>query len=248
MRNYLTLDGVDSTDFGLYISGPGTFSAPAREYQTLQIPGRSGDLIVKADRLQNGELVYPAFICRDFDHNISSLRAFLLSKTTYMRLEDSYHPDEYRMGIYQGPFEPEVNHRLSAAKFDLVFNVKPQRFLKSGETMRHLGPGMALGATYRINNPTRFRAMPILRLYGNGLFIINTYNSPTGGHYAVKNNNNRYIDIDCELMECYTGATGRNQDLTANDTLEAPCLEPGRNTLWLYNFTDSYIIPRWWTV
>lgn len=238
MRNYLTLDGVDSTDFGLYISGPGTFSAPAREVQTLQIPGRSGDLIVKADRLQNYDLVYPAFICRDFDYNIAALRNFLLSKASYFRLEDSYHPDEYRLALYQGPFDPEVTQRLRAAKFDLLFNVKPQRFLKSGEKARQLGAA----AAYALKNPTRFTARPLLRLYGNGTFRINTLN-----YYTVQNNAGQYIDIDCELMECYTGPTARNADVHYTGT-DTPALLPGANDLLFTGFTDIYITPRWWIV
>ena len=179
MRNYLIIDGMDSTDFGLYVSGPGTFSAPAREVQTLQIPGRSGDLIVTANRLQNYDLVYPAFICRDFERNIENLRNFLLSRTSYFRLEDSYHTDEYRQAMYVGPFDQDVTQRLRAAKFDLVFNVKPQRFLKSGEKTRQLGAA----DTYVLRNPTQFIARPILRLYGNGTFRLNTLN-----YFTVTNN------------------------------------------------------------
>ena len=166
MRNYLIMDGVDSRTFGLYINGGGTFSAPAREVSTLQIPGRNGDLIVKADRLQNYDLTYSSFIYRSFDANIAALRAFLLSKTSYFRLEDTYHPDEYRMAFYRGPFTPTVTQRLNAAKFDLVFNVKPQRFLKSGESYFPVYDGDI------IVNPTRFIARPLIEFNGNGSITI----------------------------------------------------------------------------
>jgi len=238
MRNYLIIDGMDSTDFGLYVSGPGTFSAPAREVQTLQIPGRSGDMILTANRLQNYDLVYPAFICRDFERNIENLRNFLLSRTSYFRLEDSYHTDEYRQAMYVGPFEPDVTQRLRAAKFDLVFNVKPQRFLKSGEKPRQLGAA----DTYVLRNPTQFIARPILRLYGNGTFRLNTMN-----YFTVTNNADTYVDIDCEMMMCHTGPTDRNADVTVPGT-DTPVLLPGLNYLLFTGFTDIYITPRWWIV
>lgn len=238
MRNYLMINGVSSADFGVYISGPGTFSAPAREVQMLQIPGRNGDLIVKADRLQNYELVYPAFICRNFDSNIAALRNYLLSQPSYLRLEDSYHPDEFRVGVYTGPFDPEVTQRLRAAKFDLSFNVKPQRFLKSGENPQQLGAA----DTYVLRNPTQFIARPILKLYGNGTFRLNTLN-----YFTVTNNADTYVDIDCELMMCHTGPTDRNADVTVPGT-DTPVLLPGINSLLFTGFTDIYITPRWWIV
>lgn len=237
MRNYLMINGVSSADFGVYISGPGTFSAPAREVQMLQIPGRNGDLIVKADRLQNYELVYPAFICRNFDSNIAALRNYLLSQPSYLRLEDSYHPDEFRVGVYTGPFDPEVTQRLRAAKFDLSFNVKPQRFLKSGEVYLTF-----TGTSPILENPTLFDAKPILRLQGNGTFRINTLN-----YYTVQNNENETITIDCELMECYTGATARNADVLYTGT-DTPVLKPGQNRLLFTDFEEVQLMPRWWTV
>ena len=60
MRNYFTLNGQDSRDFGVYISGQGAFSAPSRANQFIQIPGRNGDLIGYEKRLENMEVVYPA--------------------------------------------------------------------------------------------------------------------------------------------------------------------------------------------
>jgi phage-related protein len=46
MRNYFVFDYNDSRDFGVYISGQGTFNAPGREYENIAVPGRDGDLLV----------------------------------------------------------------------------------------------------------------------------------------------------------------------------------------------------------
>lgn len=242
MRNYLTMDGVDSRTFGLYVNGVDTFGASAREVSTLQIPGRNGDLIVKADRLQNYDLTYSAFICRNFDVNISALRAFLLSKTSYFRLEDTYHPDEYRMAYYRGPFTPAVTQRLNAAKFDMTFNVKPQRFLKSGETSWSYASGTSIG------NPTRFTSRPLISAFGNGTVTF-TYTDGSQSVLSISNNAGKGIDIDCDVMECYTGATNRNADVQVlNGKNDFPVLKPGTNTVTYSGFTQFYIKPRWWTV
>ena len=243
MRNYMWMDGIDSRNFDLYISGVGTFDAPAREVSTLQIPGRNGDLIVKADRLQNYDLTYPAFIKSNFDANIAALRAFLLSKTSYFRLEDTYHPTEYRLGFYRGPFTANVTQRLNAAKFDLVFNVKPQRFLTSGEQ------SITLAASNSITNPTRFASKPLIKFTGNGTISFGSGSSAIT--ITVTNNSGRNVYIDCDTMDCYTGATNRNADVTVS-SIDFPTLKPSNNTIYvtLESGSSTYptIKPRWWTI
>ena len=240
MRNYLIMDGMDSRTYGLYINGGGTFSAPAREVSTIQIPGRNGDLIVKADRMQNYDLTYASFICRNFDANIAALREFLLSHTSYFRLEDTYHPDEYRIAFYRGPFTPAVTKKLNAAKFDLTFNVKPQRFLKSGEESTSLISGE------RITNPTRFTARPLIRFNGNGTITVGST------IVTITNNANRDIYIDCDTMDCYDyNHSNRNSNVSVSGT-DFPMLKPG-TTLIEYTLESSFqslptIVPRWWTV
>ena len=62
MRNYLIFNGKDSRDFGVYISGQGTFGAPARAYNVIPIAGRNGDLVTHEKRLENISVTYRAFI------------------------------------------------------------------------------------------------------------------------------------------------------------------------------------------
>lgn len=135
MRNYLKIAGKDSRDFGVYISGQGTFSAPEKAYEFYGVPGRNGAILGNDHRLENIEVTYQCFIYNDFNKNIADFRTFLLSLNGYQRLEDSYHPDEYRMAVYAGPFEPEVTAMNNAGSFELIFNCKPQRYLTSGETV-----------------------------------------------------------------------------------------------------------------
>lgn len=134
MREYFILNGVDSRDFGVYISGQGTFSAPQKAYTFYNIPGRNGALLGNEHRLENITLSYEAFIYTDFDNQIAAFRSFLLSIDGYAKLTDSYHPDEYRMAVYQGPFEPTVEQTNDAGKFTITFSCKPQRFLTDGDT------------------------------------------------------------------------------------------------------------------
>ncbi len=156
-HNYFTLAGNDSRDFGVYINGQGTFNAPARSYNFISVPGRNGDLIGGDERLENIRLTYHAFIVRDFDRNLADLRAFLLSLRGYQRLEDSYHPDEYRMACFQGPLDLNVVPTNDAGEFDLTFNCKPQRFLVSGEAPVRITADSSEPHTYT-GSPAAFEA------------------------------------------------------------------------------------------
>lgn len=235
MRNYFTLDGVDSRDFGVYISGQGTFSASARSYELLTVPGRNGDLIGTEKRFENGELTYPAFIYANFKQNIADFRAFLNSLFGYHRLVDSYHPNEYRMVFFQGEFDPDVTAKNDAASFDITFNAKPQRFLLSGEQ------ATTLTADGTITNPTRFNSQPLLRVYGAGNLGIN-------GDTITISQADVYTDIDCEMMDAFKGTENRNQYITLTN-YNFPVLVPGENGISLgTGITRVEITPRWWTV
>lgn len=141
MRNYFILNGRDSRDFGVYISGQGTFSAPQKAYTFYNVPGRNGAILGNENRLENINVSYEAFIYADFDNSIAKFRTYLLSLNGYVKLTDSYHPDEYRYAVYTGPFEPKVTKINDAGSFTITFSCKPQRYLTSGDTSYYWVPG-----------------------------------------------------------------------------------------------------------
>lgn len=160
-----TFDGTSSRDYGVYITGEAVFNAPQRDVQMVDIPGRNGAYALDKGNFNNITVKYPASIVADnetdFAEAVSDLRNFLCSKTGYCRLEDEYNPDEYRMAIYKSGLE--VSHdMLTAGEFDITFECKPQRWLKSGETVVTLTSGND------ITNPTLFPSRPQLQTYGYG--------------------------------------------------------------------------------
>lgn len=133
--NRLIYGDIDTADYHIGISGGGTYAAPERDVTRYEIPGRNGDLVVDNGRYKNIEVTYPSFIARRFKAEVENFRSALMRKRGYQKIEDTYHPDEYRMGYFAGMFEPEtVGAYNNSARFDLRFSCKPQRFLKSGDT------------------------------------------------------------------------------------------------------------------
>jgi len=132
--NRLIYGDIDTADYHIGISGGGTYAAPERDVTRYEIPGRNGDLVVDNGRYKNIEVTYPSFIARRFKAEVENFRSALMRKRGYQKIEDTYHPGEYRMGYFAGMFEPEtVGAYNNSARFDLRFSCKPQRFLKSGD-------------------------------------------------------------------------------------------------------------------
>lgn len=253
MRNYLIIDGVSSLDYGLFISGKGAYSSPAKRYEEVDIPGRNGKLLLDTENyFDNVDVSYDAFMYEDPDgaytklnyqealeyrtlrERLGALRAFLGSREGYFRLEDTYHTDEYRMAYYVDDISPEMSDNLHLASFTLKFVCKPQRFLKSGENVLTLTSGLSL------YNPTNFKSSPLIRAYGTGSFTVS-------GVKMTINSANIYTDIDCDLMECYKGSTNCNNNVVLNNSV-FPSLTPKENVISMSGITKLEITPRWWTL
>lgn len=236
MRNSFVFNYKNSKDFGLYISGGGTYGAPARNYDTIAVPGRNGLLYIDNNRYDNVDVVYKgSFIFENYDQNMRAMRSWLLSPAGYTRLEDTYHPDEYRMAVFKGPIDPDTWYDLTAGQFDLTFDCKPQRFLKSGE------PEYPIAQDSVLYNPTQFKALPLIETWGVGSFTINGVRISIGVDY-------RPTYIDCELQTAYGGSAVKvncNNYLTLTDKV-FPSLDPGANEIKLGSLTKMSIIPRWW--
>lgn len=127
-----TFGGINSRDYGVGISGTGTYDAPERDVDIIDIPGRSGSIIQDNGRFRNIQVTYPAWMHRDFDEWFSRFKAVMQQFVGYQRLEDEYDTEHYREAMFSGPIQPRTGIYNKSGKFDVVFNCKPQRFLKSG--------------------------------------------------------------------------------------------------------------------
>lgn len=194
LLNHLTYDGVDSSSFGVFISGEGAFDAPARRGEMISIPGRNGSLFMDEGVFENITVEYPAFIGTGseelFRSKLGDLRSWLSSRGNYKRLTDTYHPDEFRLGVYREGLEVDPQHITRAGSFTMKFDCKPQRFLVSGEDPIVMTTGEF------ITNPTLFNARPLIKVIGNGLVRIEPY------EFIVSDNDSE-LWIDSEIYETY---------------------------------------------
>lgn len=249
MRKTLKVDGTNlRTTYRVEINGYETYSAPKKIYKFYTIPAKNGLLASSEKRFDNIIVKYKAGIAQNFATNIDGLRAFLLSREGYVRIEDGYHAGEFRKGIYEGPFVPEISDKYEAAEFELEFNCMPQRFLTSGETATTYNYS---ASSQTITNSTKFASKPLLRVYGYGTFTLN------GRRVTIAQHSQTYIDIDCETMESYRGTTSYNNYVTVTagsspylPTVDFPTLKSGSNSLTFADntITKIDITPRWFTL
>ena len=190
MFKSLVFDGVDSRDYGIYITGEAVFNSPERDVEMIEIPGRNGAYALDKGRFSNIEVSYPAGIFgdteADFRQGIRAFRNALASRKGYKRLEDEYNPDEYRMAVYKSGLEVTPK-ALKAGQFTITFDCQPQRFLKSGET----AVTVASGDT--ITNPTLFESHPLISAYIDDAATLNigdktiTYSPSVLGNVLLAN-------------------------------------------------------------
>lgn len=268
LLNHLTYDGVDSSSFGVFISGEGVFGAPARRGEMISIPGRNGSLFMDEGVYENIPGKYPAFIGTkdevEFREKLAAFRNAILSRGNYKKLTDTYHPDEFRLAAYRAGLEVDPEEYNRSGKFELEFDCKPQRFLVSGENP------LIYSENGTITNPTLFESSPIIKVTGNGTVAI-------GPYMFVVRNNIWTIIIDTEVMEAYLPAgdiyyltdgngeiiteeigikievvNGYNKPRSMNSYIEfvnskMPKIPPGENDiLKSETIAQLEIIPRWW--
>ena len=246
----LKFNGKSTSDLGLIVQFIPSYTFPEREYETLHIPGRNGDLIIDKGSFQNVEKTYSiAKVFKPGEKFISSANSivsWLHSANGYARLEDSYEPDYYRMAMYKSDGEMN-NYYDEATAIEITFECKPQRWLKAGEEQIISKNGTSLV----LKNPTSFDASPVLK-----------FTAPTTGDVTITVGDNTMklisigdgethtIIIDCENMECYDP----NNNKLYNSKLQLvsgsfPVLKGNINTeIEISNATDLSVQPRWWTL
>ena len=232
-NEFFIYDGVDCRNFQINVFDKNSFGGSAREYTSLVIPGKSGEILIDNRRHPNTEHAYSCVIYENAEANLDNFREFLLSRSGYRRLEDTMHEHEFYQAYYAEEFNTTFSRNRDMCKFDLLFRRKPQRYLKEGET------AVEYTSNGKIINPSRFPAQPLIRVHGTGTVGIGTST-------ITITENQTYIDIDCEIMEAYTGTTNKNNKVSFSGN-DFPTLHEGENGVTLSGSVSKVIItPRWY--
>ena len=231
----IIFNNKSSADCRIQVAHPPGYAYPERDYTITHIPGRNGDIIQDNGCYKNVERTYEVSFDvpnEDFATYANAVSAWLHSTTGYARLEDSCEPNYYRMATYQESniFENLYNQAGTAT---IVFECKPQRFLKTGDNT------ITIQNSLTIMNPTGFEAYPLFKVTGtSGVLTVN-------GNSITFSSIDDFVMLDCELQDAY------KENINKNSTISGtfPVLKPGSNTIrWTGSISSVTMKPRWWTI
>ena len=227
------LDGIDASYAGIRLQAPIVFSKaiPVVEMQT--IPGRNGNLVFETGSYEN-RVGSASCYClqKDVEKAVSSAGRFLIGKKGYRRLETSDDPDHYWMARVEN--SPQIAMRVRMlAPFDIGFDCKPQRFVKSGEN------AVVFTANGSLFNQYGQIALPFITLYGQGA------GSLTIGDFVV---DVKALDgtlyLDSDTQNAYNDEGSQNMNINAP---VFPTLPDGEIQIAFSGGIERVeIIPRWW--
>ena len=236
----IIFNGIPSTNYGIHVEKPPVYATPEHDYEVVHIPGRNGDLVIDNGSYHNVTRKYSISV-GEIDGNFTTLAAgvseWLHSASGYVRLEDSYEPDYFRLAYYVADAEME-NLFHQAGKMSIEFNCKPARFLKAGE---RAVPFTTAGS---ISNPTFQKSFPKLTVVvsGSGTLTIGDQTITISG----LTNSTRMV-IDSELQDVYEEGSLTNLNSKVSFSDGFPLLSPGVNTItFTGSITSVEVIPRWW--
>lgn len=263
----IIFNGLSSKDRGIEVWQAPTYQVPQKDYDSVHIPGRNGDLIIDKKSYKNVARQYTVSFGRegrkDFTSLANALAEWLNSASGYARLEDSYEPDYYRLAYYQKEVDIANAYQI-AGSATIEFTCKPQRYLKSGDKVVRFQRNLQdisdsssqlvldssgnningyLESRKYLNNPTQFASSPIIKVYGSGSGEIQI-----GDSAITISSVDEYLVIDCELMEVYKDEDNCNSKIKL-DSNKFPELNPGLNEIsFSGDVTYIEVIPKWWTI
>lgn len=234
MFDGFVFDGKSTRDFHARVERYPRLGVPSRKFETVQVPGRNGDLHMEQDAFSNYSQSYEIYFHAPIasPEQAHAVKAWLMGGKGYRRLEDVYDPAHFRLAAFSGPMD--ISNWLNKyGRCTVEFDCKPQAFLKSGETV------FTLMDAATIRNPCAFTARPFITVYGAGSGVLTV-----GGVEVSILALDGHLSLDCDLQ--HASKDGQNQN-SAVYAPEFPALLPGDNEIsWDGGITHIEIIPRWW--
>ena len=227
------LDGIDARSAGIQLQSPIEFSEAIPVVEAQTIPGRNGDLIFYTGSYENRSASASCFcLQKDAEKAVSSAGRFLMGKNGYRRLETSDDPDHYWMARVEN--SPKIAIRLrTLAPFEIGFDCKPQRFVKSGEN------AIVFQSDGSLFNQYGQIALPLITLYGQGAGRL------TIGDCVVEVKElDGILYIDSDTQNAYNDNGNQNMNINAPTF---PTLPDGETQIAFSGGIERVeIIPRWW--
>jgi len=238
-QGLIVYGGESSADYGMVVSEAPAFERAVRKQTVINVPGRSGSIIYQDDAWEDVMRSYNVWAAADVDdleEKVNAFEAALNSQNGYVRLEDSFEPDFYRLAYYAGG-DGFSNNMTQYGEATINFTCRAERFYKAGEFPVAVTDGMYLA------NPTKFTSKPLIYIEGSGTVTVDI-----GGN-TISAELDDYITIDCETMNAYRDNWGTIENKNDKISGSFPQIAPGMNMVGITGtVTKVEVTPRYFTV
>jgi len=196
----ITYNGISSPDLGVIVRKLPVLRKPKRKGNVISIPGRNGSLAIETGGFET--YIQPYEIAMTDKRNGVAIKAreiasWLLNTSGFIRLEDSFEKDVYRMARFAGPFDIAPIMEQDG-KVTIEFECQPQRFLKIGENRMRFYQSLTSGAWALYVELKEVNHLVISftgdDYYSDTVNIFRRY--PENGGFETVYGSNGYVDID----------------------------------------------------
>lgn len=247
-QGVIVYGGESSDDYGMVVAEAPAYERPKRKQTIYNVPGRNGSIIFPQDAWEDVNRSYKVWLAEDSNdtlvEKVDAFEAWLNSQKGYVRLEDNFEPDVFRLAYYSGG-DGFSNNLTQYGEATLNFTCRPERFLTSGETVITFTES---GQT--LTNPTKFISKPLIRIQASGKFNI-AIDSTGYVRNEITATVDDYLYIDCGSMNAYRQPNEYQNNKISGDF---PVIYPGTNSIYISlvsstgTFTNLQVTPRYYTI
>ena len=251
-QGVIVYGGESSSDYGMVVAEAPAFERPKRKQTIYNVPGRNGSIIFQQDAWEDVTRSYKVWLAESNSRNlplykrVDNVESWLNSQKGYVRLEDNFEPDVYRLAYYSGG-DGFSNNLTQYGEATLNFTCRPERFLKSADTpiTINMTSYSSNYVNFIYNNPTNFVSKPLFSFTLSASTTFKLANLTVSGISVT-------FTIDCDTMRIYSsGGTDLSRDVSG----EFPIFTPGRHAVTIEllsgsfnSFTNATYTPRYFTI
>lgn len=243
-QGLIVYGGESSSDYGMVVAEAPAYERPKRKQTIYNVPGRNGSIIFQEDAWEDVNRSYKVWLAEDGNdtlvEKVDAFEGWINSQNGYVRLEDNFEPDVFRLAYYSGG-DGFSNSLTQYGEATLNFTCRPERFLKSGET------AITVSDHDTLTNPTRFISKPLIRIVASGKIDIWISNGIDGREITATVDDFLYIDSDS--MNAYRQPNEYKNDKISGDF---PVVFPDENLIGISALTGTLtsvqITPRYFLI
>lgn len=256
-QGVIVYGGESSSDYGMVVAEAPAYERPKRKQTIYNVPGRNGSILFQQDAWEDVNRSYKVWLAESNSTNlplakrVDRAESWLNSQKGYVRLEDNFEPDVFRLAYYSGG-DGFSNNMTQYGEATINFTCRPERFLKSADSpiAINMDPYGSDFVTLTYNNPTNFVSKPLF----NFTIASSSVSFRMAGipDLVIGPGISGNIVIDCDTMGVY-GAGGGSWSRYISGTF--PTFQPGRNTIIIRllagsfsDITNATYTPRYFTV